>query len=632
MPKNRFILKDVAHENKLFTNRLIIAWLLMVVAFSIVVSRLFFLQVTNYSEYTTLSEKNHLKILPIPPTRGLIYDRNGVLLAGNHTSYGLEVVPEQVDNHIDTLFKQLGGIIAITEADIEQFKQQRRQRRKFEPVPLRFHLTEDEVARFSAQRHRFEGVEIVSNLSRYYPLGTTAAHIIGYVGRINEKELEVIDPTNYRGTDYIGKMGIEKYYEKQLYGIVGYQKVEANARGRIVRTLERNSSVAGQNLYLNIDIELQTFVEDLFKEKQGAVVAIDPNTGAVLTLVSMPGYDPNLFANGIDSKTYQQFLDSPSRPLLNRAVRGLYPPGSTVKPFVGLAGLEYGVRNVNSNTWCRGWYSLKGQSHMYRDWKKKGHGVVNLHTAIEQSCDVYFYSLAHDLGIDRLHAFMSRFSFGKKTGIDVYSESGGLMPSQRWKQEVRKRPWYAGDTLIVGIGQGSMLATPLQLAVATAALSMRGQLRQPRAVFAIDGSGSDELGETVLAPKQSPIVLKRAEFWDAAIRGMEAVVHGNRGTARKVGLRSPYRLAGKTGTAQVVSIKQGEQYNARKLAKKFHDHALFIAFAPLGKPQIAVAVIVENGGSGSGAAAPLAKKVMDYYLLPDSRLRLAESQQKKVKN
>ncbi|ALG67977.1 penicillin-binding protein 2 [Beggiatoa leptomitoformis] len=609
-----FILKDVVKENHIFKSRLIIAWLCMMVGLSLIVTRLVFLQVINHERYTTLSEKNRLKILPLPPTRGLIYDRNGVVLAENRTSYTLEVVPEQVEGELDDMLQRLGQVVRIEPSEIERFKRQLKLKRRFDSIPLRFRLTELEVAKFSVQRHRFQGVDITANLSRYYPLGNTGSHVIGYVGRISEQELQNIDQSNYSGSDYIGKTGVEKTYETELHGKVGFQQVETNVTGRVVRVLERTPPIPGKNLYLNIDIKLQTYAEQVLANERGAIVAIEPDKGAILALASMPNFDPNLFVNGIDTKTYHSLLYAPERPLFNRALRGQYPPGSTVKAFVGIAGLEYGLRTENSRTWCPGWYSLPDYSHRYRDWKKTGHGFVNLRQAIEQSCDVYFYSLANDLGIDRLHNFMTRFGFGKPTGIDIDGELGGLMPSREWKRDVRKSVWFPGETLIAGIGQGFVLATPLQLAVATATLSMHGQIRQPRVVFTVDDTTSNE-SVLVRAEPKNAITLKYDEYWQLGIAGMMDVVHGNRGTARKVGLGSAYHFAGKTGTAQVVGIKQDEKYDAKRLEKRFHDHALFIAFAPIEEPRIAVAVIVENGGSGSGTAAPIAKKVMDYYLL-----------------
>jgi penicillin-binding protein 2 len=621
MLSTRFILKDSTNENQLFYRRVIVAWVAVMVAILIIIGRLIFLQVIAHERYTTLSENNRLKIRPLPPNRGLIYDRNGVLLANNRVSYSLEIIPEQVKN-LEKLLNELSQIIAISATDIAQFKKRWQQTRSFIPVPLRYRLTEEEKDRFSVQNYRFNGVQISSNLNRYYPLGPIGVHVIGYVGRINEQELEIIDKSNYLGSDYIGKTGVEAYYEKELHGKTGFQQVETNVQGRTVRILESMPSVPGKNLYLNIDIDLQQYAENQVADHRAALVAIEPNSGGVLALVSMPYYDPNWFVEGIDAKTYRELRDSPARPLFNRAIRGQYPPGSTIKPFVGLAGLEYGVRTERSRTWCRGWYNLKGQSHHYRDWKKSGHGSMNLHSAIEQSCDVYFYDLAYDLGIDRLYNFLTRFSFGKKTGIDISGELSGLIPSPEWKQKLLGKQWYAGETIIAGIGQGYMLTTPLQLAVATATLSVRGQFKQPRVVFAMEAE--EGFNEMSLVPThQETLALKRESYWDAAISGMKAVVHGSRGTAHRVGLRSPYYFAGKTGTAQVISIKQNERYNARRIAKKFHDHALFIAFAPLDEPRIALAIIVENGGGGSKTAAPIAKQVMDYYLLRKPPLQVA---------
>jgi penicillin-binding protein 2 len=607
-------IKDSTQENKIFHNRVIIAWILMLLFLSLIFARMYYLQVIQHEDYITKSEENSIKILPLPPTRGLIYDRNGVLLAENRISYSLEIIPEKLTEKLDHILDQLKNIITIEKSDINRFKKQLRQRRQFNSIPLRHRLTEDEVARFSVQKHHFSGVEILSNQSRYYPLGATGVHAIGYVGRINQRELKRIDKSNYLGSNYIGKLGIEKYYEKQLHGQTGFQKVETNVKGHIIRVLERTPPIAGKNLYLNLDIELQKYTEEILSKRRSALVVIDPKTSGVLVLASMPSYDPNLFVNGISYKDYNALRDSPDRPLYNRAIRGQYPPGSTIKAFVGLAGLQYGVRTKYSRTWCRGWYSLKGQSHRYRDWKKSGHGSVNFHSSLEQSCDVYYYDLAHDLGIDRLNKFMKLFSFGKKTGIDITGELAGLMPSREWKRRRYNKNWYPGETVITGIGQGYMLATPLQLAVATTTLSNHGKFKQPRIVFAMDDPKSNEM--SIISPTiQKTISLKREDFWNTAIGGMRAVVHSRRGTANKVGRGSRYRFAGKTGTAQVITIKQTESYNARRLAKKFHDHALFVAFAPLKNPRLAISIIVENGGGGSHTAAPIAKKVMDHYLL-----------------
>jgi penicillin-binding protein 2 len=612
MPKNRFVLKDSAAEYRMFSSRIVIALIFIVFALGLIVARAIYLQVINHEKYITLSENNRLKILPVAPARGFIYDKNGVLLAENRIAYSLEVVPEQAGN-LETLLSQLREVITIDDDDIARFKRARQQKRPFDPVTLRHRLTEDDIAKFSVQRYRFPGVDVVSNLSRIYPLGTVGVHALGYVGRISEKEFETLQKNDYLGNDYIGKTGIERFYESDLRGKVGIRQVETNVQGRVVRVLERSPSEPGQNLYLNIDMSFQNYVESLIKDQQAAVVAIEPATGAVLALASMPSYDPNLFVNGIDAATYKELRESPQRPLYNRAVHGSYPPGSTIKPFVGLAGLEYGIRSENSRAVCTGAYRLKGQEHRYRCWRRGGHGSMNLFHAIEQSCDVYFYDLGFDLGIDRLSTFMNRFGFGKLTGIDLKGESSGLMPSREWKRARFKRDWLSGESIITGIGQGYWSATPLQLAVATATLSMRGKYRQPRVVFTVDNANINE-SDVIHSVPQASITVKDERFWDVVIAGMQAVVQT--GTARKVGQGARYHFAGKTGTAQVITIKQNERYDARRIAKKFHDHALFVAFAPIENPQIAIAVVVENGGGGSKTAAPIARKVMDYYLLP----------------
>jgi penicillin-binding protein 2 len=611
VPKNSLILKDAVLENKLFFNRIMVAFFIVLLGFSVIIARLVYLQVIQYDTYTTMSEGNRIKILPLPPRRGIIYDRNGVKLATNEISYSLEVVPARVTNMTEML-ADLRRIINIEDEDIEIFQRLVQRKRRFEPVPLRFELSEQERALFAINRHRFPAVNIQSNWTRVYPKQASGVHIIGYVGRINEQELKELDTYEYMGTNYIGKIGVEKYYEDQLHGKVGTQKVEVNVQGRILRVLERTPPLPGTDLHLNIDMEFQNYIENLVKKERAAVVAIEPATGAVLALVSMPNYDPNLFVNGIDHKTYAALRDSEDRPLFNRAIRGQYPPASTIKPFMGLAGLDSGLRGEHSSIWCPGWYRIRDQPHRYRDWKRSGHGSMNLHHAMEQSCDVYFYDLAYELGIDRIHKFMQRFGFGQRTGVDVYSEVAGLMPSREWKERVRGKSWYPGETVITGIGQGFWLATPIQLASATATISMKGVFYKPRVVFSLDNTASNDL--QIIPGEQKIIKLKKSEYWDIVIKSMEAVMYGRSGTARHLGRGSAYRLAGKTGTAQVFTVKQDERYDAKRLDRRLHDHALFVAFAPVQEPQIAVAVIIENGGSGGRTAAPIAKQVMDFYL------------------
>ena len=571
------------------------------------------LQILEHESYQVLSDRNRIHIRPITPTRGLIYDRNGVLLAQNLPSFSLDIVPEQIEDMDDTI-KQLAEIITISEGDINTFKAGlKKASRRHKAVSLRSRLSEEEIARFAVNRHRFTGVDTVARLYRHYPHGNLGVHALGYVGRINERELQQIDPTNYEGTDYIGKTGLEKFYEDLLHGEVGIEQIETNAQGRTLRALGSTAPIPGLNLHLSLDIELQRIAENAFGENNGALVAIDPANGDVVAMVSMPTFDPNLFVEGINSKTYKALQDSHSQPLFNRALRGRYPPGSTIKPFFGLAGLEYGLIQPGVRTVCPGWYMLENDERKYRDWKKQGHGLVNLTGALVESCDVYFYDLALTLGIDRLSEFMEPFGLNDLTGIDTSGELTGLMPSREWKQKKRHQPWFPGETLITGIGQGFLLTTPLQLASATAALSRYGQQLRPRLVAATEDPGSNERVWLPAAPNVAVPVINE-ENWEYIIRAMTKVVHSPRGTARSISPGAKYKIAGKTGTAQVFGIKQDEEYVVEDIEKHLRDHALFIAFAPVENPRIAVAVVVENGGSGGAVAAPIARKIMDHYL------------------
>ena len=607
---------DSSRESFLISMRAVGAALIVGLLTLLLVGRLVHLQIFKHQHFTTLSENNRVKIVPIAPTRGLIFDRRGEILAQNLPAYSLEVVPEAVED-LDALITELRGIIEITGEDEEAFFAALARKRRFERVPLRLRLEDREVARFSVNRHRFPGVDVGARLIRHYPLGELGVHLVGYVGRINKRELDRIDRADYRGTSHIGKTGVEASYEDWLHGTVGYQRVETNAQGRILRVLERHDPVPGGNLYLGMDARLQRTAETVLGDENGAIVALDPVTGAVLAMASSPGVDPNLFASGIDVETYRALQRSPDRPLFNRAVNGQYPPGSTIKPFVGLAGLERGIGHARGKTWCPGWFTLPGRKHRYRDWKKYGHGRIGLHDAIVQSCDVYFYELALATGIDRMHEYLSSFGFGERTGIKLGGESRGLVPSRAWKRNARGEPWFPGETLITGIGQGYVLATPLQLATATAAIAMRGVRLRPRLVDrAVDPASGDV--EEFEPETIASIRLVEASNWERIIEAMTGVVHGPRGTARRINEDISYRMAGKTGTAQVFTVRQNEEYDARKLDKKLHDHGLFIAFAPVERPRIAVAVVVENGGSGSGAAAPLARTVIDAYLGDDT--------------
>jgi penicillin-binding protein 2 len=605
------VLKDREGEIRIVRERVLASIVIMGLLMLIVIVRLTELQILNHDHYTTLSQDNRVKILPLAPTRGLIFSRDGRLLADNRPSFSLEVVPERVADLRKTL-EELAQIVSISEEDSKRFFQEVKRRRRFDNVPLRFNLSEEEVARFSVNRYRFPGFDIVARHMRFYPLGEQMAHVVGYVGRINEAELKSIDTANYSGTNHIGKTGVERSYEAVLHGRIGYQQVEANAQGRIVRVLKRHSPIAGKNLHLTIDTSLQSLAIEALGERRGAVVALDTQTGGVLALVSKPSFDPNLFVNGIGAADYARLRDAPERPLFNRALQGKYPPGSTIKPMFGLATLEQGLPKTGKVTWCPGGYRIPGQAHTYRCWNKRGHGRVDLKRAIAQSCDVYFYHLAYTLGIDRVHQHLSRFGFGQLTGIDLPGESAGLLPSSEWKRKIRHAAWYAGETVITGIGQGYFLATPLQLTHAVAMMANRGSTVRPTVIHRTDDLGSSAQANEAAKP-EFPKVMTRPEHWDTLIEAMIEVVRS--GTASRAGQGAAYPFAGKTGTAQVFGIKDQAEHKKKKIPEHLQDHAWFIAFAPADHPRIAVTVLVENGGHGSQAAAPIARKLFDHFLL-----------------
>jgi len=609
MPRHLKI-KDHGGETRLFTQRAITALVVIVLLFLGIAARLVYLQVISHEHFSTLSRNNRLKIVPVPPTRGLIYDRKGELLAKNIPSFSLELIPEQVSNIDDTL-SRLRELITIKDSDIEYFKRLLKQKRRFQSVPLRYRLTEEEVARFSVNRHLFKGVDIQARLTRYYPYGALGVHVLGYVGRIDIKELQRIDKANYSSTTHIGKLGIERAYEDVLHGKVGYRQEEVNAQERTLRIIDSTPPVAGSNLTLNIDIKLQALADKALGDFRGSVIALDPNNGQVLAMVSKPGYDPNPFVSGIDRKSYAALRNSKDKPLFNRAILGQYPPGSTVKPFLGLAGLDSGL--AKQKLFCPGYFELEGDDHRYRDWKKEGHGHTSLDKAIVESCDVYFYELAQRMRIDNINRFMTAFGFGQKTGIDILGELSGLMPSREWKRRERNQVWFPGETLITGIGQGFTLTTPLQLASTTATLATRGLRFKPTLVQSIQASTEpDPVAKQPVRFKS--VLLKNPAYWDDVIKSMTRVMHSPRGTARSSGLNAPYKIAGKTGTAQVFGIAQDAEYDEEEVADRLRDHSLFIAFAPADKPRIAVAVIAENGGSGGRVAAPVARKVIDGWL------------------
>jgi penicillin-binding protein 2 len=608
-------LKDTIHESQTFLTRAIVAGLLVVAALSLLIMRMVQLQLLDHEHFTTLSRDNRVKVVPLPPTRGLIYDRNGILLAQNRPAYSLEITPEQVDD-VDQVLDELAAVIDITEDDLERFWKLKQRKRRFDSVPIRVNLTPDEAAQFAVHHHRFPGVDIKAQLLRHYPHEAKTAHVLGYVGRVSQQDLDRIDASNYAGTSHIGKTGIEKTYESALHGSVGYEQIEVNVIGRRVRTLEQTPPEPGFDVHLHIDIRLQEIAIEAFGDYNGAIVAMDPKNGGVLAFVSQPGYDPNLFVEGISTRDYKGLQDNNDRPLYNRALRGQYPPGSTIKQFMGLAGLERGVVQFDTSVFCPGFFRLPGNTHRYRDWKRTGHGPMDLDGSIVQSCDVYYYKLANDLGIDAIHGYLGQFGFGERTGIDLEGESTGLLPSREWKRRARQQPWYPGETLIVGIGQGYFLSTPLQLAASTAAIANNGVFYTPRVVEYLRARDSDEITPIPASSKAIPKV--REQNWEDVRVAMANVIESERGTAKRI--RSDrYRIAGKTGTAQVFSIAQDEEYDEENVPEKLRDHALFVAYAPVEDPQIAIAVIVENGGPGGAVAAPIARKIMDAYLLgPDA--------------
>ncbi|MFV3306419.1 penicillin-binding protein 2 [Pseudomonas sp. NY15181] len=605
-------LKDHEKDARLVRARVIVGAVAIFLLALVLVARMYHLQVTQYDYHSTLSENNRVHVQPIPPNRGLIFDRNGVIIADNRPSFSLTITRERTENLQDTL-KALVDILGLTEEDQAIFEKRMKQgRRPFEPVPIMFELSEEQIARIAVNQYRLPGVDVTAQFVRHYPLGEHFAHSVGYVGRINEAELKKLDPVAYSGTHHIGKTGVEKFYENELHGTVGYEEVETNARGRVLRVLKRTEPVSGRDIVLSIDSKLQAKAEEALAGRRGAIVAIQPSTGDVLAMVSQPSYDPNLFVTGISFKDYSALRDSEDRPLYNRVLRGLYPPGSTVKPAVAIAGLDAGVVTPATRVFDPGYYQLPNYDHKYRNWNRTGDGWVNLETAIMRSNDTYFYDLAHKLGIDRLHDYMSEFGFGQRVALDMFGEAEGLMPSRQWKRALRRQAWFPGETLILGIGQGYMQATPLQLAQMTTLIANKGKWIRPHLAKTIDG-------QPPVDPEPMPnILLKDPNNWNLVDNGMQQVVHGARGTAHKVGATAVYRIAGKSGTAQVVAIKQGEKYDRSKLLERHRDHALFVGFAPADNPQIAVAVMVENGESGSGVAAPVLKQVMDAWLLDEN--------------
>jgi penicillin-binding protein 2 len=607
--------KNPQHEQYYFRLRLGFMAFFVMSLFILLALRFIYLQITQYTHYQTMAENNRISMVPIVPNRGLILDKNGVVLAHNFFVYTLEITPSKVAN-LKTTIAELGQLLEISKADIRRFVKLKSESRNFESIPIRTKLNEIEAAHFAVNHYRFPGVAIKSRLYRHYPLGKFGAHMIGYIGRINNKDLVALeksgDLSNYKGSYHIGKSGVEQFYETQLHGQSGFEQVETDADGHAVRVIARSAPTPGTNLVLSVDSKLQEIAETAFGNRRGALVAINPKTGAVLSYVSQPGFDPNLFVDGIDVDNWNWLNESLDKPLVNRPIRGIYPPGSTFKPFVAMAGLENANRLPPYRISDPGYYSLANSRHRYRDWKPDGHGFVDMQKAITVSCDTFFYGLALDLGIIRLTDFVRHFGFGAKSGIDIRGENAGLLPTPVWKMRRFKQPWYQGETVIVGIGQGYTVVTPMQLAQATATLANNGVSMRPHMVVAMQ---SPVTGRTVrVAPVVQDRIALKAENIAIVKQGMMDVTLPG-GTAASVGANAGYSIAAKTGTAQVIGIKQNAKYDSRSINERHRDHALFIAYAPADNPSIALAVIVENGGHGGSAAGPIARKVMDYYLL-----------------
>jgi penicillin-binding protein 2 len=610
--RERLALKNPHLEARIFAMRISVASLVLLLMMAGIVWRYYHLQISRHEDFATQADNNRIHMRPVAPTRGLIFDRNGILLADNRPGLTLSIVVER-SNGKDQLLDELDQLLGLDEAEIERFNKLLKRRRPYESVPLRYNLTEQEQSVIAVNEYRLEGTEIMARLVRYYPLANQLAHVIGYTGRINEQELRDIDQQRYRGTTTIGKTGLEKYYENILLGQAGYEHVEINARGRVMRVLDRFDPVPGENLHLFLDSRLQEIATNALVGERGAVVAIEIATGGVLAIASTPSFDPNAFVTGISHSDYAALIDSQDRPLFNRAVRGQYPPGSTVKPVFGLAALDSGVISENFRVLDPGYYKLDNDERKYRDWKRGGHGSrINLYQAVVQSCDTFFYSIGFKMGIDIIHRYGTMFGFGDASGVDLPGEAEGIMPSREWKHSTQSLAWYPGDTLNVSIGQGFMLATPIQLAVVASRLATRGQVRTPKLVDTDTDTDTESTANGKISGRQLQQI--KAASWQAINDGMTGVVHDVHGTASQAVTNLAYKMAGKTGTAQVVGIKQDEKYDAEKLGKLQLDHALFIAFAPVDKPRIAVAVIVENGEHGSSTAAPVARDVIDSYL------------------
>lgn len=603
-------LKDLPRERELIRRRLLWGVLMVLLGIGALLARYAHLQVVQHQDFVARADSNRVKLQPVVPNRGLIYDRNGRVLADNRPAYRVELVPEQVED-VEATLATLTALLALDEDDLQRFQRERRGHRNFEGVPLRYGLSEEELAVVAVNLHKLPGVRVVPYLTRRYAAGAQFGHLLGYVGRLDEDDLQRLDETNYRGSTHTGKSGIELAYESVLHGGTGVEQVETNAQGRVLRTLDREAPEHGRDLILTIDSRLQQAAWDALGERAGAIVAIDPRNGEILALVSKPAFDPNAFVDGLSQAEYDAILNGRGRPLINRALRGAYEPGSTLKPFVGLAGLETGVLQRDSRIFSSGEYRLPGQQRPYRDWRRGGHGWVEIEQALEESVNSYFYDVALNLGIDRFHDYLAQFGFGQPTGVDLPSEARGVLPSRDWKRGRFDEPWYPGETVIAGIGQGFNVVTPMQLAHATATLAADGQRITPH-VLRASRNGSGEL--LAVAPESEQLPVVDPLNWQAVQEGMRRVLFGERGTARAVIGDMDFQWAGKSGTAQVFGLAEGQEYDEDEVPEHLRHHALFTGFAPFEAPRIALAVVVEHGGGGSSVAAPVAAAVMKAWL------------------
>ncbi|MDP2484546.1 penicillin-binding protein 2 [Pseudoalteromonas marina] len=612
MLKQRPTIRDHSAEANLFARRAFVGFVFVLGLVAVLITNLYNIQVKDHQDYQTRSNDNRIKVIPIAPNRGLIYDRNGVLLAENKPVYNLEVIPEEVDN-LEKSLEQVSQLITITEQEKQDFLKDIKNTRRFKSQVLKARLDEADVATFSVNQHKFPGFSIEARLARYYPFGDTLTHALGYVAKLNRKELNKLEQeeqaTNYRATHDIGKLGIEKYYEQLLHGQVGSQRVEVNNRGRVIRTLSMLPPQPGSDLVLTLDIGLQQIAQHALKDMRGAVVVMDAKDGGILALYSNPSYDPNLFVHGISSKNYKALLN-PDRPLINRATQGRYAPASTIKPHMAILALEENMVTEGTTMWDPGFFEIRNVEHKWRDWKRWGHGHVDVYKAIEESCDTYFYDTAYRLGITKISNFMAHFGFGDLSGIDIHEETTAILPSKEWKENRFKESWWPGDTISVGIGQGYWTATPIQIANATNILVNKGINHPPH--LAQVAKKEDDVTQ-INNEEKPPVVLNNPDNWRIAIDAMHNTVTKVTGTAHKAFKGVNYDPAGKTGTAQVVSIAQGEKYDAESLKERQRDNAIYVGFAPYNNPQIVVSIVVENNGGGSTVGAPIARQLMDYY-------------------